>query len=323
MKTYFNYNSVIKSKEAAEAVSITRGVGPIIGFGRAEIDTNNGYITLYSLPASSDPMYNTMVGKHKRWNIGRAKDDSEKAQINFAGIAKDGTLFTRDDESIQINIEGTNSYNEVLVFSYHVPSTEPVDNRVRLMAFYSEADFSFYDLYKKSIDPYYPTPEGSRTIDFESNITSDSFGDLLNNVKKACSYYVENEETLSLIGIYGTGTNEATGEVDESFAIVPWDGEYPAMTPYTVGIQNLLIQSIRRIEKFLGTNDETIDTIYTLLDNLEASIKEDYEAKLEGVSAPTGAIILWPSDEDTPDGWVKYSGISAPTGLTYLIKVSQ
>ena len=69
MKTYFNYNQVISSKEAAEAIAMVKGNGPIIGFGSATIESNSNEIKITPLPSENDPMYNIMLGKKDRWNI--------------------------------------------------------------------------------------------------------------------------------------------------------------------------------------------------------------------------------------------------------------
>ena len=38
MKTYFKYEGIIKSKEAAEAIAAPSGLGPFCGFGSATIN---------------------------------------------------------------------------------------------------------------------------------------------------------------------------------------------------------------------------------------------------------------------------------------------
>ena len=40
MKTYFKYEGIIKSKEAAEAIAAPSGLGPFCGFGSATINGN-------------------------------------------------------------------------------------------------------------------------------------------------------------------------------------------------------------------------------------------------------------------------------------------
>ncbi len=44
MKTYFDYEGIIKSKDAAEAIAAPVGIGPFCGFGSAVI--NNNAITI-------------------------------------------------------------------------------------------------------------------------------------------------------------------------------------------------------------------------------------------------------------------------------------
>ena len=40
MKTYFDYEGIIKSKDAAEAIAAPVGIGPFCGFGSATIVNN-------------------------------------------------------------------------------------------------------------------------------------------------------------------------------------------------------------------------------------------------------------------------------------------
>ena len=63
MKTYFNYNQVIASKDICEAISMVHGAGPIVGFGSGTIDQTNGKLKVKALPDESDPIYLTMKGR--------------------------------------------------------------------------------------------------------------------------------------------------------------------------------------------------------------------------------------------------------------------
>lgn len=55
MKTYFDYESIIKSKDAAEAIAAPVGIGPFCGFGSATI-VNNA-ITLLPNGEPTSPAY--------------------------------------------------------------------------------------------------------------------------------------------------------------------------------------------------------------------------------------------------------------------------
>ena len=105
MKTYFNYNQVISSKEAAEAIAMVKGNGPIIGFGSATIESNSNEIKITPLPSEDDPMYNLMLGKRDRWNIIKGNESSELPQTNFVGITRDGYVFASDEKEITLSIQ--------------------------------------------------------------------------------------------------------------------------------------------------------------------------------------------------------------------------
>jgi hypothetical protein len=280
-------------------------------------------------------MYPVMVGKQKQWNITKGSDDTEQNQTNFAGIAGDGTIFSSDASQITIDIQGSQGvYREVLVFAYHVPVTEPVENPVTFMAFWSEGTSSFFDMYQKSLDPCYPLSEDNREINFNNNLAKVSeltYNYLVNQAKSACTYFNNNEGSLVLMGIYGTGSNTVTG-TNEDFALVPWDGSFPSHLPYTPGINSLLKESLNRIETILGNNtsknSKGLTTIDSLLENLENDILQKLDEKIAAAILPTGSIILW-SGETIPDGWAEYTnaagrvvvgyaagGITVPAGLT-------
>lgn len=95
----------------------------------------------------------------------KASDSGEGPEVNFGCIARDGMIFISDAATIRIsNIEGSKGSNEdVIVFAYHTPLEEPVQNPVQFRAFWNESN-SFYSLYKKSVDPLYPSAKESRNL---------------------------------------------------------------------------------------------------------------------------------------------------------------
>lgn len=314
MKTYFNYNQVISSKEAAEAIAMVKGNGPIVGFGSATIDSSSNEIKITPLPSENDPMYNIMLGKKDRWNIVKGNESSELPQTNFVGITRDGYVFASDEGEITLKIQGAKgSYDEVLVFAYHTPVTDPIENPVTFMAFWSESNRSFYELYHKSIDPYYPLKKEVREINFNNNSGQGgdiNYENLMSSVKDACTYYLENSSTLVLMGIYGTGSNAVTGAVNEPFALVPYEGEFPNHLYYNVGIHNSLKQSIGRLEDIVGANTSTsregITTIADLLYNLKQEIMKEVRSEITLATLPIGSIILWQGDT-IPEGWDEFT----------------
>lgn len=335
MKTYFNYGEDISSKNSAEAIAMVHGCGPIIGFGSAEIDNTSGVINISPLPDTNDPMYRIMVGRLKQWKITKGMGDPEGNQTNFAGIAKDGTIFGTDQNQLQINIQGSKgSYNEVLVFAHHVPVSEPVSNPVTFMAFWSEGNESFYELYQRSIDPYYPKPVADRNYNFNENDGTNNdlnYDSLEAKVAAACTYYANNANALILIGIYGTGNNAVTNATGEKFALVPYNGDFPDHFNYTPGIHQSLKLSLSRIEKILGVNSSSSDQGTTSIEELLAQMKQEITKEMREemamIAMPVGSIILWDGDQ-IPEGWAEYTnaagrvvvgfssgGIQVPTSI--------
>lgn len=336
MKTYFNYNQVIASKDICEAISMVHGASPIIGFGSGTIDQITGKLKVKPLPDESDPIYSQMKGRLKQWNIYKGANSPEADQTNFAGITRDGYIFGSDEEQFDVVIQGSKgTYNEVLLFAYHTPVTEPVENPVTFLAFWSESSESFYELYKKSLDPYYPVKVADRSISFENHAGTDTnlnYEALITKVTAACTYYQNNSNSLVLMGIYGTGTNSVTGESGEKFALVPYNGDFPDHMNYTPGIHSSLKQSISRIEKILGVNSSQSEvgttSISELLNQMKAEILAEVGEQIALAILPTGSIILWQGDT-IPEGWAEFTdaagrvvvgfqtgGIKVPSGIT-------
>lgn len=163
MKTYFDYEGIIKSKDAAEAIAAPVGIGPFCGFGSATI-VNNA-ITLLPNGEPTSPAYQAIKDRILSRYMTKAADSGEGPDTNFGCIARDGTIYISDSANISIpNIEGSKGSNEdVIVFAYHTLLEEPVQNPVQFRAFWNESN-SFYSLYKKSVDPLYPTPKDSRNL---------------------------------------------------------------------------------------------------------------------------------------------------------------
>lgn len=324
MKTYFSYGDKISSKNSAEAIAIVHGCGPIIGFGSAEVDNTAGVINITPLPDTNDPMYRVMVGRLKQWKITKGMGDSEGNQTNFAGIAKDGTIFGTDQDKLSINIQGSKGlYNEVLVFAHHVPINEPVSNPVTFIAFWSEGNDSFYELYQRSIDPYYPTPVVDRKYNFNENDGTNNdlnYDTLEAKVAAACTYYANNANALVLIGIYGTGSNAVTKVAGEKFALVPYNGNFPDHFNYTPGIHQSLKLSLSRIEKILGVNTSSSDQGTTSIEELIAQLRQEITTEMREemtrLAMPVGSIILWDGDK-IPEGWAEYTNASGRVVVGY------
>lgn len=313
MKNYFNYGSDILSKDSSEAIAMVKGCGPIIGFGSAVIDTQNDQLEVSPLPASTDPMYKIMLGKQKQWYITKANDDTEANQTTFAGIAKDGCIFSLDNNVLEVSISGTKgAFNEVILFAVHNPVADLVSNPVSFMAYWSGSSSSFFDLYQRSIDPYYPQAAANRTYDFDSHDGTDSdlnYNNLETLVAAACPAYVTNKDSWAIMGIYGTGNNPVTGVANEAFALVPYDGSFPNHLQYTPGIHNSLKHSLSRVEKLLsGVSNTETDTpsLKEILNDFENNLLEKIRKEIALATLPVGSIILWRGDT-IPDGWREYT----------------
>ena len=74
MKTYFKYEGIIKSKEAAEAIAAPSGLGPFCGFGSATINGNRLTVSPQGVSGSKyanvRPYHGKVHGKSfRRWGI--------------------------------------------------------------------------------------------------------------------------------------------------------------------------------------------------------------------------------------------------------------
>ena len=209
MKTYFKYEGIIKSKEAAEAIAAPSGLGPFCGFGSATINGNKLVVSPQGVAGSK--YANVIKDRIMARYMAKASEDGELPDVNFGCISRDGYVFISDEQTITIeNIQGTQgSTEEVLLFAVHTTISEPVDNPVDFVAYWNESSESFYTLFKKSLDIYYPIAEENRTPDIINNdIYSNydmTYSHLLEMVESACPYYSNNKTSVVLIGVYGKG----------------------------------------------------------------------------------------------------------------------
>ena len=169
MKTYFKYEGIIKSKEAAEAIAAPSGLGPFCGFGSATI--NGSRLTVSPQGVSGSKYANVIKDRIMARYMAKASEDGELPDVNFGCISRDGYVFISDEQTLTVeNIQGTQgSTEEVLLFAVHTTISEPVDNPVDFVAYWNESSESFYTLFKKSLDIYYPIAEENRTPDIFNN----------------------------------------------------------------------------------------------------------------------------------------------------------
>lgn len=297
MKTYFDYEGIIKSKDAAESIAAPIGIGPFCGFGSAVI-TNNA-ITISPNGEPTSPAYLTMKDRIIARYMTKASDSGEGPEVNFGCIARDGMIFISDAATISIpNIEGSKGSNEdVIVFAYHTPLEEPVQNPVQFRAFWNESN-SFYSLYKKSVDPLYPSAKESRNLS-KTNVLEDTeltYESLANRAMASVAQGLVDKSSMVLIGIYGQGINPINNTV-EKYSIVPYGGRFPQPVEYNTAIH--------------GIQQSNVETLLRLLQGFpNFDIKAYIDEKLgsmEGSSIPRGLIAMW-NGTQVPNGWALCNG---------------
>lgn len=297
MKTYFDYEGIIKSKDAAEAIAAPIGIGPFCGFGSAVI-TNNA-ITISPNGEPTSPAYLAMKDRIIARYMNKASDSGEGPEVNFGCIARDGMIFISDAATISIpNIEGSKGSNEdVIVFAYHTPLEEPVQNPVQFRAFWNESN-SFFSLYKKSVDPLYPSAKESRNLS-KINVlenTELTYESLANRAMASVAQGLVDKSSMVLIGIYGQGINSINNTV-EKYSIVPYGGRFPQPVEYNTAIH--------------GIQQSNVETLLRLLQGFpNFDIKAYIDEKLgsmEGSSIPRGLIAMW-NGTQVPNGWALCNG---------------
>lgn len=297
MKTYFDYEGIIKSKDAAEAIAAPIGIGPFCGFGSAVI-TNNA-ITISPNGEPTSPAYLAMKDRIIARYMTKASDSGEGPEVNFGCIARDGMIFISDAATISIpNIEGSKGSNEdVIVFAYHTPLEEPVQNPVQFRAFWNESN-SFYSLYKKSVDPLYPSAKESRNLS-KINVLEDTeltYESLANRAMASVAQGLVDKSSMVLVGIYGQGINSMDNTV-EKYSIVPYGGRFPQPVEYNTAIH--------------GMQQSNVETLLRLLQGFpNFDIKAYIDEKLgnmAGSNIPRGLIAMW-NGTQVPNGWALCNG---------------
>lgn len=297
MKTYFDYEGIIKSKDAAEAIAAPIGIGPFCGFGSAVI-TNNA-ITISPNGEPTSPAYLAMKDRIIARYMTKASDSGEGPEVNFGCIARDGMIFISDAATISIpNIEGSKGSNEdVIVFAYHTPLEEPVQNPVQFRAFWNESN-SFYSLYKKSVDPLYPSAKESRNLS-KINVLEDTeltYESLANRAMASVAQGLVDKSSMVLVGIYGQGINSMDNTV-EKYSIVPYGGRFPQPVEYNTAIH--------------GMQQSNVETLLRLLQGFpNFDIKAYIDEKLgnmKGSNIPRGLIAMW-NGTQVPNGWALCNG---------------
>lgn len=315
MKTYFQYEGIIKSKDVVEGIASPLGVGPFCGFGSVTIEGN--VLKVHAQGADNSPFKNDILDRINSRYLKKNVNDGEYPDVWFGCISRDGYIFISDDKELgDIPIQGNQGVTrDVFLFAVHDEVTEPIENPVSFVAYWSEGQESLYTLYKKSINPYYPTADNQHSWDFEGK---DPYTDskmnltyLLKMVESNCTKYRSTKDSMVLIGIYGSGTDSITNAI-EDYAIIPYGGVFPQPLPFTVAYKGLLSKSVKRLENMVGDIPRNYTSIKAYIEFLfnQYSSNVDNSAKI----IPQGAIMLW-SGTTPPDGWALCDGVDGRPNL--------
>lgn len=312
-KTYFGFQSQLKSKELTEAIALQHGPGPL--FGYAGFSLNGPVITLTPLPDNGDTEL-----KEFRDHFSKLVNDrmaSRKVMVqafdgatgNFGIITKDGYIEVNNSNQIDITISNTQSTNsEVIVIARHNYSEDVnIEMPVIYEAYWNQSTTSFFKLYKKAIDFNYPTPLAAREIeglDINQGPQDDSqlsYNYLSSTALAATGIDLNNLADCTLVGIYGTG-NDAMSETGalQKFIILPYDGKFPMELTYSwpdVNFNKDLLRYLYKVFDGMGS--------MTFAQYLRKLLSEsDEEKEVVSVAVPIGTIIMWYGSTSTiPYGW--------------------
>lgn len=312
-KTYFGFQSQLKSKELTEAIALQHGPGPL--FGYAGFSLNGPVITLTPLPDNGDTEL-----KEFRDHFSKLVNDrmaSRKVMVqafdgatgNFGIITKDGYIEVNNSNQINITISNTQSTNsEVIVIARHNYSEDVnIEMPVIYEAYWNQSTTSFFKLYKKAIDFNYPTPLAAREIeglDINQGPQDDlqlSYNYLSSTALAATGIDLNNLADCTLVGIYGTG-NDAMSETGalQKFIILPYDGKFPMELTYSwpdVNFNKDLLRYLYRVFDGMGS--------MTFAQYIRKLLSESDEKKeVVSVAVPVGTIIMWYGSTSTiPYGW--------------------
>lgn len=312
-KTYFGFQSQLKSKELTEAIALQHGPGPL--FGYAGFSLNGPVITLTPLPDNGDTEL-----KEFRDHFSKLVNDrmaSRKVMVqafdgatgNFGIITKDGYIEVNNSNQIDITISNTQSTNsEVIVIARHNYSEDVnIEMPVIYEAYWNQSTTSFFKLYKKAIDFNYPTPLAAREIeglDINQGPQDDSqlsYNYLSSTALAATGIDLNNLADCTLVGIYGTG-NDAMSETGalQKFIILPYDGKFPMELTYSwpdVNFNKDLLRYLYKVFDGMGS--------MTFAQYLRKLLSEsDEEKEVVSVAVPIGTILMWYGSTSTiPYGW--------------------
>lgn len=310
-KTYFGYQSQLKSKELTEAIALQHGPGPLFGYAGFSISGN--VISITPTPDSGDSELSEFIshfGKlvNNRLTSKRVIVQSLESVGNFGIVTKDGYIEINDTNYINVNISNNRStYPEVILLARHNYSEDVnVEMPVVYEAYWNQSSTSFFSLYKKSIDFNYPTPLNSRAIEGldinmwpqEDNQLSYSY--LHNKALAATGLNLDNLYEYTLVGIYGSGNDELSSSSIglQKFIIIPYDSKFPMELTYSWNDINFNKDLLRYLYKvFEGIGNLTFRQYLRKILN-----ESDEDNNTVPVSLPVGTIVMW-YGSNIPYGW--------------------
>jgi microcystin-dependent protein len=319
-KTYFGFESQLKSKELTEAIALQQGPGPLFGYGGFTISGTD--IILTPTPNAGDTQLKEFRDKFNKLIESKM---SQRVMIqalgdevsNFGIVSKDGYVEVNSDNNITIPISNTQStYPEIIVIARHAYSEDVnVEMPILYEAYWNQSSVSFFKLYKKAIDYKYPTSLGSRVIkslDEDADPQDDtelSYSYLESTALAATGLSASNTDDVVLVGIYGTGNDmmSETGTL-QKFIIVPYERKFPMPLTYSWADVNHNKDLLRYMYKiFEGMGD------LSFRDYLKKILSEsDEKTETVSVSLPVGTIIMWYGSTSTiPYGWELCDGTAS------------
>lgn len=315
MKTYFQYLGQMSSKGLGEAISLIQGYGPLSGFGGHSILDNTLIIT--STPQNKDSKdlkfynkFNTLINDRIKRRSLIFQDQGNSAC--FSCVTKDGYIWVSDQTSISLPIEGIKGVTkDVIVVAVHSPIYDAVENPVEFRAFWSQGQESFYNLYKRSIDPGYPLNFASRDFNQTnpSSIGDLDFSSLEKQVMTLLPDGVYSENRMTLIGVYGQGSDVLDNNALENYRIIPYESKFPMELEYNTGERAYIQNNLSKVRDLTQGVPSDYSSIVDYLKNYiknqlsGLTVKDSGEVVQPTVKAlPKGTIVMW-YGTIIPEGW--------------------
>ena len=317
-KTYFGFQSQLKSKELTEAIALQHGPGPL--FGYAGFSISGPVITITPNPNPGDTQMSDFI-KY----FGKLVSDKASKRVminifqgslgNFGIVTKDGYIEVNNSNSIDITLSNTqNVYPEVIVIARHNYSEDVnVEMPVIYEAYWNQSNTSFFKLYKKSIDFNYPTELSDRVIeglDINQIPKEDSqltYSYLLESALSATGLDSTTLEDCTLVGVYGTG-NDALSGILQKFIILPYDSKFPMDLGYSWSDINFNKDLLRHIYNIFSDMGNLSFEKYLKKLLTESS----REKEVVSVSVPVGTIVMWyGTTSNIPYGWEICDGMAS------------